>query len=122
MRPQYRAAIKAVKALVKKWEPLLDLPGTEVIHKFHDTKLDPSNADDTAAVTTANWPYRYAVIDWYLPNLCNQKPSQLEELVVHEYCHVLNASLEAAVAAERGDVNEIAAQNVTRALLRVAKK
>jgi len=119
MKKQYERVVKTLMEIIEEWEPRLDLPGITVRHKFHETTLDPSNPDQTAAVCTTKWEYRTANIDWYLPNLCDQDEQDLEQIVVHEYCHVLNAPVEAHTSAANSKFCEIAAENVARALLKV---
>jgi hypothetical protein len=121
MKKQYTDAANRVLALAQAWEPRFDLPGIAVEHRFHETMLDPENGDTTAAVTKAVWQYRFAIIHWYLPNIAGMSDDDLENTVVHEYVHVLLGPLANHIKASGNDLNELATENVARALLATRK-
>lgn len=103
--------------IVAAWEPRFDLPGVDVHHGFVETFREGENEHWTAAYTETDWHYRAARVLWYLPTMCRLSDEDLEECVVHEYVHILNACLESRAKPGSDDYVEHAAQNVTRALL-----
>ena len=117
MKPQYQDTQDTILAIAARWEPLLDLPGIAVEHRFHEAMLDPENGDSTAAVTKSVWQYRFAIIHWYMPNVVGMSDDDLENTVVHEYVHVLLGPLAAHIKNSAADLNELATENVARALL-----
>lgn len=111
---QFDAQVVRVNALAKKWEPMLDLPGINVEHRFVNTRGE----DDplTAADTEVKWEYRWAVIRWYVPTLASMDDAELESVLVHEYCHVLLGIIPTSKITAH---DEHATENVSRALLGV---
>ena len=109
-----------VLGFVSWWEPLLDLPGIAVEHRFHDKFYDAANVDSTIAETVYRWPYREAVVHWYLSGVARLDDTAIEEVVVHEYCHVLNGAVEGGVKERDSHLREISAENVCAALLSAA--
>lgn len=121
MRKQHERTKAKLVALIEHWTPLVALGDVEVAHKFHATASDVTgDAEGVAAVTVSKWNYRSAVIHWYLPNIVDSLPEDMEWMVVHELCHVLNAPLEAHIKTAGNDFAELAAENVARALLATA--
>lgn len=101
--------------LAAKWEPLLDLPGVAVQHKFIPTPRDDDN--ECAADTSAKWHYRIATIRWFLPTCLTMSDRGLEEVLVHEYAHVLMAALDDRIKPGSDEHVEHATESVARALL-----
>lgn len=119
--PAYKKVIQKIEAYRHTWEALLDLPGIEVTHRFHETFQDPENADTTLAQTVCQWQYREAVIHWYLPNAARQADVDLERAVIHEYVHILNAPIKELCNDEMERL-ELATENVARALFSTYRK
>lgn len=118
--PDRKNLEKRVLVLVDKWAPLMDLGHFEIANVFHDD-LRGEEADDlesTAAATTTAWEYRSASITWYLPAVAAMTDEGLEQVVVHELCHVLLAPLKEALKANTIKVEELATENVARAVLK----
>ncbi len=114
---KHEATERAILRLVREWEPLLDLPGVAVEHRFHDTFLDPANPDATCAQAVTRWQYREAVIHWYLPGAVRQTSDELENTLVHEYVHIMLAPTHDRLKAGSEEHDELATENVARALL-----
>lgn len=106
-----------IRRLVKEWEPLLDLPGVAVEHRFHNTFLDPANPDATCAQAVTRWQYREAVIHWYMSGAVRQTRDELENTLVHEYVHIMMAPVHERLKAGSEEHDELATENVARALL-----
>lgn len=115
-----KKTIRRIKAIIAEVEPKLDLPGVIVEHRFHQTTLDPESGDTTAAVTKCATSYRWAILHWYLPNLVGSSWKDLGSIVIHEYCHILNAPMAALLGDEGEQANavEAATENMARALLK----
>jgi hypothetical protein len=47
----------------------------------------------TAAKTTTSWQYRNAIIEWFLPSIADSDDDFLENIVIHEFVHILVAPL-----------------------------
>lgn len=118
MNQQHKDTRKRIKRLIRAWKPRFACDDVDVEHRFHETFLDPENLDQTIAVTKALWEYREAVIHWYLPVACRLSDEELETTLVHEWCHVLLNPIREFVPEEQVARNELATQNVTRALLK----
>lgn len=114
---RYEVEKERLAKIVAAWEPRFDLPGVVVHHGFVETFREGENEHWTSAYTETDWHYRQARVLWYLPTMCRLTDEDLEEMVVHEYVHVLNAVLESRAKPNSDDYLEHAAQNVTRALL-----
>ena len=82
-----------------------------------------SMGDQVIATTEAHWEYRQATITWNLEQVMELSDTELELVVVHELVHVLLAplwgSLSAPAQGRLDKLNELAAENVTRALYSV---
>lgn len=103
---------------VSKWEPMLDLPGITVEHRFVEVNHDDDAS--TIADTEGYWHYRQFRVCWYLPRCTSLDDDELEEAVVHEYVHVMDNSLESMMP-ENADAErmEYATQNIAHALVKV---
>lgn len=108
---------KRVREFADDWEPLLDLPGISVTHKFHDRYFDEENLDTTAANTVYQWEYRQAVIHWYLPTVARMDDNDIEMAVVHEYAHLLTGPVRDLITSNKHERLELATENVARALI-----
>ena len=122
MKQEKQDRLKAkVLSFVEWWEPLLDLPGVAVDHRFHDKFADPSNPDSTCAETVSEAPYRFASIHWYLSSIARLDDEDIERVVVHEYVHILNSAVESKVKEKDAEWREVSAENVARALISTAQ-
>ena len=84
---EYRQQKKRVERLVKKWRELLWLNNYRIHNSWaRDTK---DGAKNTGAETEMRWQYLEADFTWYLPNVLELKDDELEDMVVHEFCHIL---------------------------------
>lgn len=121
MNRRYREVVSTVNELREWWEPRLDLPGVRITFRF----IEQMAGDDDPSIvmeTVCEHQYRDAVIRVYLPSAARLSDEEIEEAQVHEYGHVLNAALEAKLPdRHKGEHNEVAAENVCRALLGVAR-
>lgn len=109
-----------LQKLIAEWEPRLDLPGIEVRHGF----LETYDVDDPTkcAETTIEWQYRAAKIEWYLPMLTSRNDATLEDIVVHEFAHIIIGPLHDRFKANSTDLEELAVESIARALIRTHQK
>lgn len=108
--------------LVDRWVDLMAMEHIDIVNLFSDG-LHGEEADTpevTAAITTASWEYRKAEIHWYLPMVAAMSDEGLEEVVVHELCHVLLGPLKDHIKAGANKLEELATENAARAILRSA--
>ena len=77
--------------LVEKWRENLGL-NTYRLHNSWATE-PKEGSPNCAASTEMRWEYLEADFTWYLPNLKQLNDDELEECVVHEFCHILIAPL-----------------------------
>jgi hypothetical protein len=80
---------------------------------------DAAHAEDAwcAADTDAKWEYRQAKITVYLPTVANHDDADLEDIIVHELCHVLLAPMESLRKDSETKACELAVENTARALI-----
>lgn len=115
---------KRVEDLVSYVTQRLDLGWCEVHVRF-SVKLDGADDDAShprvAAVCQPDWEYRQASIVVYPAETAVMTDDEVFKMVVHELCHVLIAPLWSEVSAKDGERlgkhNELACENVARALL-----
>lgn len=111
-----------VVALVEMWRDRMDLSHMDISNVFipslHGEEDGGDAIDDTAALTAGDWQYRSATITWHLPCVAVMTDRALEEVVVHELCHVLLCPLAHSLKVGSEKLEELATENVARALLR----
>ncbi|MGZ4518814.1 MAG: hypothetical protein ACXVGB_00150 [Mycobacteriaceae bacterium] len=112
---------KRIRRLVKKWEPLLALPGVDVHHAFIANFKEGDDEFWTPAECEADPQYRSARIKWFMHSVARLADEDLEEVLVHEYVHILLSPLDKFLKKGSTDPCELATQNVALALLGVAK-
>lgn len=81
----------------------------------------------TGATTRMDrWPYHEFEITWYMPPLSDLKDDELEEVVVHELCHILLAPLsiikESDAADKEADIMEWTTTLVQKAMMWVREE
>lgn len=122
------------------WQSRMDLGHVDIEHVFLDSYFD-GPADDfvISATTEGRWNYRQAKIKWFLPSISRHPDKRLEEILVHELCHVLlmpeqnlmeyklaekqaqeqmNEGEASSLMAMYYDLMEMATENVTQSLTR----
>lgn len=88
---EYAKQKKRIEKLTEKWHDPMGLSW------FHiDTVWDRARDDDvpaTAAKTSTSWQYRNATITWFLPACADNDDDFMENIVVHEFVHILVAPM-----------------------------
>lgn len=118
MTAAYDRTQATILELVEEWEPLLDLPGISVEHRFLPTTCDGD--DDKVVDTHTTFQYRRAQIRWWLGRASVFDSDALEGLLVHEYVHILLGAIEDRLKPGSDLFLEVAVENVARALLKAS--
>lgn len=118
----YDAAWERVLVATAKWEALLGLDYLSIYHRRIDALADEPH-QSIIAETKAQWQYKQASILWYVPNVATIEDDQLEGVVIHEFCHVLLASMECLITpTKHREACEYAIQNVADAIKHATKE
>lgn len=117
MTPEFEAAKQRIETITNKWNVLMDMSWLLIRHTYNESFNEDSHF--IVATTDADWEYRMATIDWHLPRVTALPDERLEDVVGHEFVHVLNASAESAVPTKDAKLCEYATENVARAILSV---
>ena len=81
---------KRLRELVKKWVPVMGLRWWHVdINYIYEVDHMPGGDYVGAARTRAAWQYKEAVVDFCMPKLLGLSYEDLENVVVHEFVHIL---------------------------------
>jgi hypothetical protein len=81
-----------IEKLLAKWMPILGI--TTNWRKVDIKILDESGGDGSdgskkLAECWQNWPYKIATINFYLRSMHEENDDEVENVVVHELCHLL---------------------------------
>lgn len=109
---------KRVEKYLDKWHHTLGMGWFRITHEW--SRDNNENAKLCVAETSAQWPYKQAVITWYLQQVAETNEDILEMCVVHEFVHVLVDPIWAMIEKPTNDqcgLNEFAVTNVTSAIL-----
>jgi hypothetical protein len=108
-----------IKAMAAELQTTLCLDWLTITHQFNNGYIEGD--ERVCAATIADWEYRQASIIWQVQIAILLEDDALEEVIVHELVHVLNASLwESLPERVKNDMhkmNEYATENVTRAII-----
>ena len=85
----WRALRGRLRRLRKPWFDRLGLKGWEIVFEYVDGPLETDAISQAVATTTVQWQYKSAVISYSLPALTEKVDEELEEMIVHEFLHIL---------------------------------
>ena len=86
---EYKDIKDRLEKVLTKWHPLLQMGWYTLNYEY---RRNPHEEDpEIAAVTNTAWTYRRARITWYMPTLHGLTHDELENIVLHEFCHVILA-------------------------------
>ena len=89
----YRKQRQRIRKCFEKWRIWLGLEHWQISLHYSDEGLTAgADADGwkTTARCSVQWQYMKARIDWDVPAIADiEKDSDLDEIVVHELCHIL---------------------------------
>lgn len=121
MTRQYADVTTRIKSAVRRFERAIDLKslGLRVDHAFLASYKDEDHL--VLADTESSWQYQHAKIRWFLPACTRLSDRDILETVIHEYVHVLHASLEKLLPEEHQthDQLEFATELTARAMVRL---
>jgi hypothetical protein len=91
---EYREQKRRVEALVREWKPLLSLNEWQVDishcrHGFRQSDGEASRGEVVIMTCSVMWEYLKATITVNTPELGDLDDDSLEEIVVHELCHIV---------------------------------
>lgn len=112
-----RGRVEACVAVVEARLGIAEL-GYVVHHRFMESIAGEDDDSRIVAETVADWEYRQARIKWYLPVIAGLDDDELLADAVHEYVHVLTASMESEIHAKHAKQCEFAVESIARVLLR----
>lgn len=87
----YARQKKRVEKYIDKWHRTMGLAWFHI--EFIWDREHKTNSPNTVAETNSYWQYKDATITWYLPQIEGMNDERLENVVVHEFCHVLLSGL-----------------------------
>lgn len=85
---EYAEMKERLEKMLSKWHPLLQMGWHTLKYKY---VRGYDEDDSVCAVTKASWTYRRGYITWYMQKLYELNEDELENIVVHEFCHILLA-------------------------------
>lgn len=112
---EYRLQLKRVKAAVDKWYRPIGLGWHQIDFEYFRTVCEEDSA--IAASTECRWQYRTGWIKFYLPVIAELNDDKLENVVVHEFAHVLSWPLWENAGHAENKENEYATEEIARALI-----
>jgi hypothetical protein len=88
---EYAKQKKRVQKYIDKW---FDTMGLKWFRVTMDWVRERDNDNPgTAARTTTHWQYRQAWIQWFVPSLAENDDEFLENIIIHEFTHILLSPL-----------------------------
>jgi hypothetical protein len=112
---EYREQKKRVQKYIDKWFKTVGLGWYDV--SFHWHRLPWEDDSGTAARTIWSWQYMSADIHWYLPVLKEESDTKVENVVVHEFSHVLTGAVAQTAPDDARHIMEYSTEVVARALI-----
>lgn len=99
-KPRYDEIEFLVTDRSPTWQNRLGLDHVEIEHVFLDSFFGDDGEEDfkITAVCETRWNYLEAKIKWFLPSAVRHLPGTLEQVLVHELCHVLLSAEQGIVA------------------------
>lgn len=112
---EYREQKKRVQKFIKKWYDTLGLGWYRVDLIWDRARSEES--PDEAAITHWSWQYRTASITFRMPVIEELNDEKLENVVVHEFAHILTGSMVQNQPEENKQLAEYGTETVARALI-----
>ena len=89
---EYNVQKKRIEKYINKWQGPMGLKWFSIQSAYCREHRDGLECD-ICADTEVLWEYRKAVITYYIPKIETITDGQLEDVIVHELCHVLLGGL-----------------------------
>ena len=118
---EYREQKKRVESMINKWFKPMGMGWFDILFDWHrDERKEPTrNNIPAVADVECSWEYKRAKINWYLPVIQNIDDDELENMIVHEFVHILINSVD--IEELPNEKLEYATESVARALIWVKK-
>lgn len=114
---EYEETKQRLERYLKKWHPLLQMGFFQL--KYQYIRGLCTDDSQTCAVTNTHWVYRRAHITWFIEKLASLSDAELEDIVVHEFCHVLLAPVTQDQPEEWHEQVEFTTQTMAMLLINV---
>lgn len=113
---EYEKQIKRLQKVTKKWLEAMGIGWFQVDMEY--LRVVDSDSSSNAAVVNTQWQYRNAHITWYLPVIAEVSDDKLNNIVVHEFTHILINPLTLVDKSEDLDIqHEYATECIARAFI-----
>lgn len=88
---EFKQLQRKIVKLSREWRDKLGLSSYRLHHTWNRETKD--KVDNCGAEVSMRWEYLEADFTWYMPALQELNDDELEETVIHEFCHILIAPL-----------------------------
>lgn len=95
----------------------LDKLGLDVSNTYAEAYDEEDHI--VVARTRFNWEYRSGSVEWYMARTAALSDEDLDEAIIHEYVHCLNAAAEDNVPEKYRKLIEFGTESITQAILNV---
>lgn len=99
---EYERLKRRIDKYMTKWQGPMGLRWFKIT-TFYERAERQKHPTTGATTTMDRWQYHDFDIVWYLPQLTDLSDENLEEIVVHELCHVLLAPISFVAEGEHSD-------------------
>lgn len=89
---EYKIQKTRVQKFIDKWFKPIGMGWWQVDMEWN--RIHAEESPTTIAITNCNWQYRTGRIEFFLPTCADLNDDQLEEAIIHEFCHILVAPLQ----------------------------
>ena len=114
---QYEEQKQRVENVLEKFIKPLGFAWWDVGVVFErQPSLDDTDNKEVQGTCQSFWQYRSATLTFYLASLSGVNDRDLEDMVIHELCHILVAPVEDYSSPDKQDKTELATTNVAFAL------
>lgn len=115
--PKWAEERARIDARTAHWSAVLGLNGLGI--HVRNTFAEAYDGDDHLVIarTTFDWEYRAGSVEWFMARTAALSDDDLDEAIIHEYVHCLNASCESTVKDKDRKLIEFAAETLTQSIL-----
>lgn len=86
---EYEETKKRLEKYLEKWHPLMQMGWYGLKYQYERGYCEDDSS--TCAVTTSSWIYRRHHITWFMQKISELSDEEIEDIVVHEFAHVVLA-------------------------------
>ena len=104
-----------IKKFIRKWENVFELDQWDIIY-YWTREYDK---DDARANVRGRWQYRHALIEFFLPEIADEKDDDIiEKSVIHELIHIILLPMSKGKASNEQEYTTVSLQRaIVRAYL-----